>query len=248
MNNIDCHLLVYGYDYYNIRKIFVRNITGISVEEVVYMERIPLMENIYFKLKDDIINLEYKQGVIILEKDLAEKYGVSKTPIREALNRLCLEGYMEKFPNKGYMVKGFTVNDLQNVFQYRSILEKAAVELAIEKATDQEIKALSEETNIITYDCGADVARLYNDFNHRFHLSIARLSKNPYLVEELENILNQTRRILLMDVRSYDISVLTKSHMDIVNSIEKRDKVTARELISNHIYEAQLRIYMKQTN
>lgn len=212
------------------------------------MERIPLMESIYFKLKDDIINQEYKQGVIIGEKELAEKYGVSKTPIREALNRLCLEGYIEKFPNKGYMVKGFTVHDLQSIFQYRSVLERAAIELAIEKATDQEIKAFSEETNEITYDTNDDIAKVYNDYNQKFHLAIARLARNPYLLDELENILNQTRRILLMDVRSYDISALTKSHMDIINALGKRDKETARELITNHIYEAQLRIYMRQAN
>lgn len=212
------------------------------------MEKVPLMENIYSKLKEDIINLEYRQGIIIGEKELAEKYGVSKTPVREALNRLCLEGYIDKFPNKGYMVKGFTFDDLQSIFQYRGILECAAVELAIEKATDQEISALRNIKRVEEYGSDVDVARIYNDINHRFHTLIALLSKNPYLVEELDNVLNQTRRILLMDVRTYDISALTESHLSIVDAIEKREVETARELMKEHINEAQLRIYMKQAN
>lgn len=206
------------------------------------------MENIYSQLKEDIINLEYKQGIIIGEKELAAKYSVSKTPVREALNRLCLEGYIEKFPNKGYMVKGFTVKDLQDIFQYRSILECAAIELTISYASDQEISLLRQATDIQDTNTDIDKARIYNDINHKFHLAMAYLSKNPYLSNELENILNQTRRILLLDMRSYDIDRLTKSHLAIIDSIEKRDSEAAKALIKSHIYDAQLRIYMKQTS
>ncbi len=212
------------------------------------MERVLLVENIYSQLKEDIINLEYKQGIIIGEKELAAKYSVSKTPVREALNRLCLEGYIEKFPNKGYMVKGFTVKDLQDIFQYRSILECAAIELTISYASDQEISLLRQATDIQDTNTDIDKARIYNDINHKFHLAMAYLSKNPYLSNELENILNQTRRILLLDMRSYDIDRLTKSHLAIIDSIEKRDSEAAKALIKSHIYNAQLRIYMKQTS
>jgi len=212
------------------------------------MERVLLVENIYSQLKEDIINLEYKQGIIIGEKELATKYGVSKTPIREALNRLCLEGYIEKFPNKGYMIKGFTVKDLQDIFQYRSILECAAIEFTISYASNQEINLLRKATDLQDTELGDDKARVYSDINHKFHLAIAYLSKNPYLSNELENILNQTKRILLLDVRSYDIDRLTKSHLDIIDAIEKRDSEAAKALIKSHIYDAQLRIYMKQNS
>lgn len=212
------------------------------------MERVPLIGRIYSKLREDIINLEYRQGIIIGEKELAEKYGVSKTPIREVLNRLCLEGYIEKFPNKGYMVKGFTFDDLQGIFQYRGILECAAVELAIEKASDHEIKMLRNIKKAEDYGSDVDVARIYSDLNHSFHISIAHLSKNPYLSEELENVLNQIRRILLMDVRSYDITALTQSHLNIIDAIERRDAEAARGLMKTHINEAQIRIYTKQAN
>lgn len=65
---------------------------------------------------------------MITEAEISEKFGVSKTPSREALNYLCMEGFLDKIPNKGYLVRGLSVAELQSLFQFRGILEKASAE------------------------------------------------------------------------------------------------------------------------
>ena len=85
-------------------------------------------------LREDIINWVYEENDMITEAEISEKFGVSKTPSREALNYLCMEGFLDKIPNKGYLVRGLSVAELQSLFQFRGILEKASAELAIQYA------------------------------------------------------------------------------------------------------------------
>ena len=86
-------------------------------------------------LREDINNCVYASGQFITEAEISEKFHVSKTPAREALIFLCQEGLLERIPRKGYLVKQLSVAELQSLFQFRSILERAAVELAIRFAS-----------------------------------------------------------------------------------------------------------------
>ena len=97
-----------------------------------------MTERVLNELRNDIINWNYNENDMITEAEISQKFGVSKTPSREALNYLCMEGFLEKIPNKGYLVKGISVMELQSLFQYRGILEKACAEMAIQYATADE--------------------------------------------------------------------------------------------------------------
>ena len=82
-----------------------------------------ITEQIPTQLRSDIVNCYYDAHALITEGEVSERFQVSKTPTREALNYLCQEGLVEKLPHRGYLVKGFSMRDLENLFQFRRILK-----------------------------------------------------------------------------------------------------------------------------
>lgn len=87
-------------------------------------KRQSMTEKVLEALREDIINWVYEENDMITEAEISEKFGVSKTPSREALNYLCMEGFLDKIPNKGYLVRGLSVAELQSLFQFRGILKR----------------------------------------------------------------------------------------------------------------------------
>ena len=79
-------------------------------------KRQSMTERVLQELRNDIINWNYEENDMITEAEVSQKFGVSKTPSREALNYLCMEGFLEKIPNKGYLVKGISVTEAYKVF------------------------------------------------------------------------------------------------------------------------------------
>ena len=88
-------------------------------------------KEIYKQIKLDILNLKIKDGDFLTLAELADKYNVSKTPVRDALGALEIQGYLKSLPRKGYLVKPVTQKNIRESFQMRSIFEKAAVNLAV---------------------------------------------------------------------------------------------------------------------
>ena len=148
-------------------------------------KRQSMTERVLQELRNDIINWNYEENDMITEAEISEKFGVSKTPSREALNYLCMEGFLEKIPNKGYLVKGISVTELQSLFQFRGVLEKASAEMAIQYATDEELKFLKDYTKEQIAKIEGSTYQEYSEMNMQFHMSVAYLSRNPYLMSSL---------------------------------------------------------------
>ena len=195
-------------------------------------------------LREDINNCAYASGQFITEAEISEKFHVSKTPAREALIFLCQEGLLERIPRKGYLVKQLSVAELQSLFQFRSILERAAVELAIRFASDGELKHIEELAHQRVNINDEDFYNQYNNFNVRFHLSSAQLSKNPYLVSSLQNVLNRLRRDLVLDVRS-NLEKSLDAHILVVEAIKKRDLEQAMRVTADQIEVVEKRLYLR---
>ena len=195
-------------------------------------------------LREDINNCVYASGQFITEAERSDKFHVSKTPAREALIFLCQEGLLERIPRKGYLVKQLSVAELQSLFQFRSILERAAVELAIRFASDGELKHIEELAHQRVNINDEDFYNQYNNLNVRFHLSIAQLSKNPYLVSSLQNVLNRLRRDLVLDVRS-NLEKSLDAHILVVEAIKKRDLEQAMRVTADQIEVVEKRLYLR---
>lgn len=206
------------------------------------LKRRSLTEQIYEQLKANIIEATYQQGEVLTEAELAKTYKVSKTPIREALNRLSTEGFIEILPHKGYIIKGISFNDLQHLFQFRCILEVAAVELAVNHATGEELKQLESMAIKEFFIDNEESYRRYSELNYDFHVFLAQVSHNPLLAASLSNVLNQLRRVLLPDLKNIQVKEIIKSHLEIVHAIKMQEKETVIRLIKQHIKDSQHRI------
>ena len=206
-----------------------------------------MTERVLNELRNDTINWNYNENDMITEAEISQKFGVSKTPSREALNYLCMEGFLEKIPNKGYLVKGISVMELQSLFQYRGILEKACAEMAIQYATADELRFLQELTEEHVKKAEGSTYQEYSEMNMDFHMSVAYLSRNRYLVSALENVLNNLRRVFVREWKSSGAKALLEAHMELVEVLIKRDVEQAKQYVARELEGAEYRIYFRDT-
>ena len=206
-----------------------------------------MTERVLNELRNDIINWNYNENDMITEAEISQKFGVSKTPSREALNYLCMEGFLEKIPNKGYLVKGISVMELQSLFQYRGILEKACAEMAIQYATADELRFLQELTEEHVKKAEGGTYQEYSEMNMDFHMSVAYLSRNRYLVSALENVLNNLRRVFVREWKSSGAKALLEAHLELVEVLIKRDVEQAKQYVARELEGAEYRIYFRDT-
>lgn len=193
------------------------------------MSEISLANQIYIELREQILDGTIISNDIINEKSLALKYNVSKTPIREALHRLCQEGYLKSYPRKGYMVNETSQQDCCLIQQLRFYLESAAIDRVIETADDEKIKTL--------YDIIAEPVEKkpkeknpYNAVNTRFHLALAALADNHYIYDVLYQYVSTITRVV---IKYPAMSKLQRKeyHDEIVKALLERDKEKAKDLL-----------------
>nr|MBC7246028.1 GntR family transcriptional regulator [Chloroflexota bacterium] len=194
-----------------------------------------LREQVYSKIKEDILGGVYRMGNKLPVDELAKRYKVSKTPIREALTLLQHEGLVEAVPRAGYFVSYMTLKDLQNLFGLRLILEAAAAELAAQNITPEQLDAL--EHILCTYVPGdMDSCYQYLKDNREFHYRVALASGNEKLAEAVANVLDQMQGILLLEARLFDRAVqFDREHKQLVQALRQRDSELAKKLMTEAI-------------
>ncbi|BEU86645.1 GntR family transcriptional regulator [Selenomonas sp. TAMA-11512] len=186
-------------------------------------------------LRKEICSNVYSDGQFITEVEVSQKYGVSKTPAREALTILCQENLMHKIPRKGYMVKKLTLEELRKLYQFRDILERASVEFAVRHADDEEIWKLEELANVSIDTEGPEWIREYHRANTAFHIGMAALTQNDYLVDALRKVLNILQRDLIEDMKYIGVEKTLGAHKLIVEAIKARDLETALRISTEQI-------------
>ena len=196
-------------------------------------------------LRNDINNCIYESGQFVTEAEISQKFNVSKTPAREALNYLCQEGLLDKIPRKGYIVKSLSLAEVQNLFQFRNILERASVELAVRYASEQELQTLSELARAKLDPAAEDFARQYHDLKNNFHMSVAKLSRNPYLINALQNVLNLLRRDLFTDMRRNSLEKALEAHVLVAQAMIDRDLERALRITTDQIDVVERRLCIR---
>ena len=213
---------------------------------VTMNEYLPLRDVVFNTLRQAILRGELKPGERLMEIQLANKLGVSRTPIREALRKLELEGLVNMVPRKGAEVADITEKSLRDVLEVRKALEELSVQLACEKITEEEIEELKRvaerfkdtlDDQDVTKIAEADVA---------FHDVIYTATDNQKLILLLNNLREQMYRYrleYLKDTQSHDR--LVEEHQKIVNAIIEKNKEEAVRLIQEHIYIQELTVIKK---
>lgn len=197
---------------------------------------LPLRDVVFQTLRQAILRGELKPGERLMEIHLAQKLGVSRTPVREAIRKLELEGLVLMIPRKGAVVAEITVSDLEEVLEVRMALEELAVKHACRLVTREqlaEMKRLSEEFKkaLLGDDVGA-CAQADMDF----HDAIYMATGNSRLVQILNNLREQMYRYrmeYLKDRQSH--SLLVKEHEEILLALEQGDENMALAATCKHI-------------
>ena len=206
-------------------------------------EYLPLRDVVFQTLRQAILRGELQPGERLMEIHLAQKLGVSRTPVREAIRKLELEGLVLMIPRKGAIVAEITVSDLEDVLEVRMALEELAVKHACRHVTREqleEMRYLSDQFKKTLY--GDDVGACAQA-DMKFHEAIYAATRNGRLVQILNNLREQMYRYrmeYLKDRQSHNF--LVHEHEEILAALEQRDEKKALEVTSRHIQRQKMHI------
>ncbi|NLZ54688.1 MAG: GntR family transcriptional regulator [Thermoanaerobacteraceae bacterium] len=199
----------------------------------------PIRDLIYESLRQAIFEGELKAGDRLVEKDLAEKMNVSRTPIREALRKLETEGLVKHLPRKGVVVRGFKREDVIEIYSIRKALEISAITYTVENITDDEINKLKEKIEImeiLTYK--EDTVSLFN-VSQEFNDILIRACRMPRLINLINTYLEyleQFRRVT-MKKKKRRLKAL-EEHKQILQAVIDKDVEKAKNLVEIHLQGA----------
>ncbi len=200
----------------------------------------PLRDLVLEALREAIMNGSLQPRERLMEIQLAEELGVSRTPVREALRKLELEGFIVMVPRKGAYVSDLSMKDIADVFEIRAALEGLAAALAAERITEEELETMErllvEKVEAINKN---DIDKLV-EVDTKFHETMYQASRNDRLCSIISNLREQIQRLRLtsLSVPGRKKESLDE-HRNIVEAIQARDVKLARHLAQEHIENAE---------
>jgi len=210
-------------------------------------ESASLADQAYYAIRELIVSLDFAPGDPISERDLTDRLGIGRTPIREALRQLSQEKLVEVFPRRGMFVTTVDVRDLTRLCEVRAILEPEAARLAAERATQEdlnEIGGLLEEL-----ESGRRRSdRLLIDLDERIHRTIYRSAHNHFLEETLEEYYVHALRIWMLGLERTGLSAAVHEHAELLGAILRGNAARAAELMRTHVerFEDEMRDVLLQ--
>jgi DNA-binding GntR family transcriptional regulator len=200
-----------------------------------------LREKVYDELRAEMISCALPPGTEIRESELALRFGVSKSPVRDALMRLEREGLVITLPRQGYRVAPVSLADVQDMFHLRDALEQACTERIVRRSSDEQLATL-------------DVFRRYEPaewpggfvaYNREFHRTLARIAGNARMRDQLIDLIDQMERAVhlsLSSLKKGNPQSLVNEHVGIIDALQARQVSRAQRLASRHVGEAGKRV------
>ena len=190
--------------------------------------------DLYADLKEMAVNFGIRPGERINEVALAKELNASRTPLREALNRLLAERLIDFQPGRGFFCRELDPNSIFELYELRTILETSAVRLACERASDDDIAVLRDGPFADGLNYAGRTVREVTTLDETFHLAIARLSGNSELVRQLKHINERTRFIRWVDMAAR-VKKTKGEHKAIMTALAERDAGQAAATMRAHI-------------
>ena len=198
-------------------------------------------ERIYEQLRADILNCLLPPGGEIREGELALRFGVSTSPVRDALMHLQREGLVITLPRQGYRVASVSLADVDDMFHLRAALERACMERIVRHATDEQLKTLDRFRR---FDA-AEWAGGFIEYNRAFHRSLAETAGNARMRDHLTDLIDQMERAVRVSVASIkqgDPQLVVREHGAMIDALQARDARRAERLAERHIATAGKRV------
>ncbi|CUH92278.1 GntR family transcriptional regulator [Herbinix luporum] len=199
-------------------------------------DRYSLRGRVYNAIRDKILSGAYQENEELKEMTLAKELGVSRTPVREALRQLELEGLVSITPNKGASVTGITKKDIHDIYIIRSYLEGLCAKWACENISNTQIEALEEILYLSDFHARRSHFDQLVELDNKFHDLIYKASGSKILnhvLSDFHQYVERVRKVTLS--RPYRAEKSRKEHAAIVEAIKKRDQNLAEALANEHI-------------
>lgn len=210
--------------------VVTKNLNGVTSKNV------SLSTDLFVRLKEDILSGTLRNGEKLTEKDLCDKYKVSRTPVREALVQLQAEGLIENVPNRGAFVTSLSDRDIDDMYTLRKAYEVQATRWAIERITEDEMDELEENFEFMEfYTMKKDISKMLN-INLNFHQMIYKASHNRMLMHLLSSYqiyVKYSNRNVKHDEHYLD--VVLEEHRRIYDAFVQKDVEAGAEAMADHM-------------
>ena len=191
------------------------------------------VERVYELVKQMAISFELRPGGRLNELAIARKIGVSRTPLREALNRLTSDGFLTFSPKQGFFRKPLSVKEITDLYELREKIERGVARLAVERATEEQIdrlEAFLAESMKVTGVSTSDIL----DLDEQFHEQLAAMTGNTEIMHALKNLNDRIRFVRWVNMEGRREHTQGEHHA-ILKALRKRDADRAEALIGGHI-------------
>lgn len=200
-----------------------------------------LRETVYEQLRADMISCKLAPGTEIREAELAARFDMSKSPVRDALMRLEREGLVITLPRQGYRVAPVSLTDVLDMFHLRAALERACVERIVLYASDEQLEDLNafRHFDADAWDGG------FIAYNRAFHRRLAQLGTNVRMRDQLIDLIDLMERAVHMSLNNInkgDPQSLVNEHCGIIDALQARAVKRAQRLAEQHIAAAGKRV------
>ena len=214
-----------------------------ALDEKKKSTHLSLRQMAYEQIKHDIITCQLSPGEPLSEGRFADRFQISKTPVREALTSLQKDRLVEYTPNRGFVVAPVSYTDVQEIFEARLFYETALFKLALKFINEADIELLHGYSRV-EYDLQeSNAIELYQQANYDFHIGIARIARNSRLYWHYNNILNEAQRLIYLDFKNNNIlSKWQHSHQEIMQALRDRDVDAGMQAIEETLDKARKRI------
>ena len=195
-----------------------------------------LSDRAYYRLRDLIVSLELPPGAIVNERELMERLGLGRTPVREALRRLAHERLVVVYPRRGMFVTRVDVRDLASLSEVRAALESHAARLAAERATRVEREAVQSLVVELERTAGERDERLLIDLDQRIHGHVYRCTHNAFLEQTLNEYYVLTLRIWFLALdRVARLEEAVQEHRELMEAVRDGDGDRAEAAMRRHV-------------
>lgn len=178
-----------------------------------------------------------------MQRQLAEQYSSGLTPIREALQRLAQEGFVQAIPRFGYIVSPIALSDVREIFELRAILETAAARLAAQRGSPQQLRRIVE---VASFTYVYKDRHTYSEFlacNVDFHRSVAEAAGNQRLADQIGRVLDELARVFHLGLDLKDSAgEMREEHLALAQALLDGDAARAERIVSGQIARSQQRV------
>lgn len=195
-----------------------------------------LRGRVFHKIREDILRGRYKQNEALIELKISEELGVSRTPVREAIKQLELEGLVTSIPNKGAIVTGIKSKDIEDIYAIRSLIEGLSAKWAAQNVTEEQIAELEEIVFLSEFHLSKNHLDQLYELDNRFHEKLYDISNSKILRHVLSDFHHYVQRVRKASLSSYERAEKSiNEHKNILEAIKARDFQKVEALTNEHI-------------